>query len=88
MKTLVRATRPRQWAIAALLGAALVGPGPANAQTPTVAPVKQRYVQGSWVNLRDSAQSQARIVALLTGFRSQDGTPIPVIGLPDTGSLR
>ncbi|PIF92826.1 hypothetical protein CLU86_3776 [Acidovorax sp. 62] len=28
-----------------------------------VAPSKQRYVQGSWVNLRESAQPQARIVA-------------------------
>lgn len=63
MKTWVLAMRPFQWATAALLGAALVGPGPANAQTPTVAPAKQSYVQGSWVNLRDSAQSQARIVA-------------------------
>ncbi|WP_235511511.1 SH3 domain-containing protein [Acidovorax sp. Root568] len=61
MKTLVHATRPRHWTMAALLGAVLVGP--VNAQTPAVAPAKQRYVQGSWVNLRESAQSQARVVA-------------------------
>ena len=63
MKTLVHATRPRHWTMAALLGAALVGP--ANAQTPAVAPGKQRYVQGSWVNLREAAQPQARVVAQL-----------------------
>ena len=61
MKTLVHATQPLQWATAVLLGTALVVP--ANAQTPTVSPAKQRYVQGSWVNLRESAQSQARVVA-------------------------
>lgn len=33
------------------------------AQTPAVAPAKPRYVQGSWVNLRDAAQPQARVVA-------------------------
>lgn len=33
------------------------------AQAPAAAPAKQRYVQGSWVNLRESAQPTARIVA-------------------------
>ena len=49
-------------AIAAAAVAALTGAS-AWAQAPAVAPAKQRYVQGSWVNLRESAQSQARIVA-------------------------
>ncbi|KRD46853.1 hypothetical protein ASE52_18020 [Acidovorax sp. Root275] len=30
------------------------------AQTPAVAPAKPRYAQGSWVNLRDAAQSQSQ----------------------------
>ncbi len=61
MKTFVHSTRPCQWATAVLLSAALVVP--ANAQAPTVAPAKLRYVQGSWVNLREAAQPQARVVA-------------------------
>ena len=52
---------PRRVVAAAVLGVALSGG--ASAQAPTVVPAKQRYVQGSWVNLRESAQSQARIVA-------------------------
>src|SRR3989344_548553 len=51
-------------AIAAAAVAALTGASAwAQAPAPAVAPAKQRYVQGSWVNLRESAQSQARIVA-------------------------
>ena len=49
-------------AIAAASVATLAGVS-AWAQAPAVAPAKQRYVQGSWVNLRDAAQSQARVVA-------------------------
>ena len=48
-------------AAAAAAVAALAGVS-AWAQAPAVAPAKQRYVQGSWVNLRDAAQSQARVV--------------------------
>lgn len=47
-------------AIVALAALASVS---ARAQTSTVAPAKQRYVQGSWVNLREAAQPQARVVA-------------------------
>lgn len=42
---------------------AVVFSGSAAAQGQGVAAAKQRYVQGSWVNLRESAQSSARIVA-------------------------
>ncbi|MBP7544754.1 MAG: SH3 domain-containing protein [Acidovorax sp.] len=42
---------------------AVVFSGSATAQGQGVAAAKQRYVQGSWVNLRESAQSTARIVA-------------------------
>lgn len=49
-------------AIAAAAAAALASVS-AWAQAPAVAPAKQRYVQGSWVNLRESAQSQTRVVA-------------------------
>ena len=52
---------PHRVVAAAVLGVALSGG--ASAQAPTVAPAKPRYVQGSWVNLRESAQSSARIVA-------------------------
>ena len=52
-------------AIAAAAVAALTGAS-AWAQAPAVAPAKQRYVQGSWVNLRESAQSQVRISANVT----------------------
>ena len=52
---------PRWLFAAAVLGVAFSGG--ASAQAPTVALTKQRYVQGSWVNLRDAAQSSARIVA-------------------------
>lgn len=33
------------------------------AQASSVAPAQQRYVQGSWVNLRDAPQPQARVLA-------------------------
>ncbi|WP_240456869.1 SH3 domain-containing protein [Acidovorax sp. 1608163] len=47
------------------LWASLCCLSPASAQqtAPGVAPAKPRYVQGSWVNLRESAQPQSRIVA-------------------------
>ncbi|WP_426305941.1 SH3 domain-containing protein [Acidovorax facilis] len=61
MKTLWNAEQPRRAVVAALLGAVLTGM--TGAQTPSLAPTKQRYVQGSWVNLRDAAQVQARVVA-------------------------
>ncbi|WP_291433282.1 SH3 domain-containing protein [Acidovorax sp.] len=61
MKTLLHATQPRRVATVALLAAALAGS--AIAQVPAVAPAKSRYVQGSWVNLRESTQPQARVVA-------------------------
>ena len=54
---------PHRVVAAAVLGVALSGGASAQAPTVAVAPAKQRYVQGSWVNLRESAQSQARIVA-------------------------
>ena len=54
-------------AIAAAAVAALTGASAwAQAPAPAVAPAKQRYVQGSWVNLRESAQSQVRISANVT----------------------
>ncbi len=60
----------RAWPRALCIVAALAafGPGawaqgPAAASSPQLAPAKLRYVQGSWVNLRESAQSQARVVA-------------------------
>lgn len=37
--------------------------GYAAASSSPLAPAKPRYVQGSWVNLRDAAQPQARVVA-------------------------
>ena len=52
---------PRRVIAAAAL--AVVFSGSAAAQGQGVAAAKQRYVQGSWVNLRESAQSSARIVA-------------------------
>ena len=52
---------PRRVIAAAAL--AVVFSGSATAQGQGVAAAKQRYVQGSWVNLRESAQSTARIVA-------------------------
>ena len=52
---------PRRVIAAAAL--AVVFSGSAAAQGQGGAPAKQRYVQGSWVNLRESAQSSARIVA-------------------------
>ena len=52
---------PRRVIAAAAL--AVVFGGSAAAQGQGVAPAKQRYVQGSWVNLRESAQSTARIAA-------------------------
>ena len=52
---------PRRVIAAAAL--AVVFSGSAAAQGQGVAAAKQRYVQGSWVNLRESAQSAARIVA-------------------------
>ena len=51
-------------AVAILAMAALAGVS-ARAQAPTVAPAKPRYVQGSWVNLREAAQPKARVVAQL-----------------------
>lgn len=60
MTTLLDCSPRRVIAAAAL---ALVFSGSAAAQGQGVAPAKQRYVQGSWVNLRESAQSTARIVA-------------------------
>lgn len=45
-------------AVAAMLACASAWP-----QASAVAPAQQRYVQGSWVNLRDAAQPQARVVA-------------------------
>ncbi len=50
------------WVVAgccAWCGFVLAVPAP----RPQPLPAKQRYVQGSWVNLRESAQSSARIVA-------------------------
>ena len=52
---------PRRVIAAAAL--AVLFSGSAAAQGQGVAAAKQRYVQGSWVNLRESAQSTARIVA-------------------------
>ncbi len=60
MTTLFECSPRRVIAAAAL---AVVFSGSAAAQGQGVAAAKQRYVQGSWVNLRESAQSTARIVA-------------------------
>ncbi len=60
MTTLFECSPRRVIAAAAL---AVVFSGSADALGQGVAAAKQRYVQGSWVNLRESAQSSARIVA-------------------------
>ncbi|CAN7444663.1 SH3 domain-containing protein [Acidovorax sp. LjRoot117] len=61
MKTISDGLHRLRWAAAA--AAIMLAGGSAGAQTPSVAPAKARYVQGSWVNLRDAAQPQARVVA-------------------------
>ncbi|BEP94543.1 hypothetical protein GmRootA79_29270 [Acidovorax sp. A79] len=48
--------------VAALASTSTLAQGPA-AGTPQLAPAKVRYVQGSWVNLRESAQAQASVLA-------------------------
>lgn len=64
MVTISKSLRPL-WAFAAVAATAGVTLAcvDAWAQTSAVAPAKPRYVQGSWVNLRESAQPQSRVVA-------------------------
>ena len=59
-RTIADSPRRLRWtlALAATLGCASAWP-----QASTVAPAQQRYVQGSWVNLREAAQPQARVLA-------------------------
>ena len=58
-------SRASVWALSfvtALASASTLAQGPA-AGAPHLAPAKVRYVQGSWVNLRESAQAQASVLA-------------------------
>lgn len=60
MKTISDGLHRLRWAAAVATMLACCSAWP---QTPTVAPAKARYVQGSWVNLRESAQAQASVLA-------------------------
>lgn len=64
MLTISKSLHPlRALAAVAAVAVAMLAGGSAWAQPSAVAPTKPRYVQGSWVNLREAAQPQARVVA-------------------------